>query len=241
MKHRGSSPPIGWTPLTHNGQRDERTASCCQELERFNQLTERMSKSLMTLRRALAGEVGMSNELEELARSIYNGTLPDMWRRSTPATLKSLGNWMLYHVDRHTQYYSWVHEREPQVRRRCEDCFSGWRTIRNNNYYYKPCKDYSDTVRLKVFQGHIKKLYYITVSLPEKRWQTVLSSVSGGTQAVTGFALPKLEGNFRHATLQLETHDHQWWLDVSVVRRVSTSKQTGDDDVLVHQPSTDVS
>jgi len=29
-------------------------------------------------------------------------------------------------------------------------------------------------------------LYYITVSLPEKRWQTVLSSISGGTQAVTG-------------------------------------------------------
>ena len=74
-----------------------------------------MSKSLATLRRALAGEVGMSNELEELSRSIYNGTLPEMWRRFTPATLKSLGNWMLYHVDRHTQYYTWVYEREPQV------------------------------------------------------------------------------------------------------------------------------
>jgi len=74
-----------------------------------------MSKSLATLRRALAGEVGMSNELEELSKSIYNGTLPEMWRRFTPATLKSLGNWMLYHLDRHTQYYTWVHEREPQV------------------------------------------------------------------------------------------------------------------------------
>jgi len=54
-------------------------------------------------------------------------------------------------------------------------------------------------------------------------------------------SLTKLEGNSRHATQQPETHDHQWWLDVSVVRRVSTSKQTGDDDVLVHQPSTEVS
>jgi len=86
-----------------------------QELERFNQLTERMSRSLATLRRALAGEVGMNTDLEELSRSIYNGTLPEMWRRFTPATLKSLGNWMLYHIDRHTQYYTWVHEREPQV------------------------------------------------------------------------------------------------------------------------------
>ena len=40
---------------------------------------------------------------------------------------------------------------------------------------------------------------------------------------------------------QPETHDHQWWLDVSVVRPVSTSKQTGGDDVFVHQLSTDVS
>ena len=43
------------------------------------------------------------------------------------------------------------------------------------------------TLSLKVFQGHFTKLYYITVSLPEKRWQTVLSRISGGTQAVTGF------------------------------------------------------
>jgi len=40
---------------------------------------------------------------------------------------------------------------------------------------------------------------------------------------------------------QPEVHDHQWWLDVSVVQRVSSSKQTGDDNVLVHQPSTEVS
>jgi len=58
----------------------------------------------------------------------------------------------------------------------------------------------------------------------------VLSSISGGTQAVTGFPWPKLEENSRHATQQPEMHDHQWWLGVSVVRRVSTSKQTGDDD-----------
>ena len=92
-----------------------------------------------------------------------------------------------------------------------------------------------------MFQGHFTKLYYKTVSLPEQRWQTVLSSVSGGTQAVTEFPWSKLEENSRHATQQMETHDHQWWLDVSVVRRVSTSKQTGGDDVLVHQPSTGVS
>jgi len=59
--------------------------------------------------------------------------------------------------------------------------------LNNNNNNDKPCRDYSDTVTLKVFQGNFTKLYYITVSLPENRWQIVLSSISGRTQAVTGF------------------------------------------------------
>ena len=59
--------------------------------------------------------------------------------------------------------------------------------VDNNNNNNKPCRDYSETVTLKVFQGHFTKLYCIMASLPEKRWQTVLSSISGGTQAVTGF------------------------------------------------------
>ena len=54
------------------------------------------------------------------------------------------------------------------------------------------------------------------------------SSISGGTQAVTGFPWPKLEENSRHETQQPETHDHQWWLDVSLIRQASTWKQTGD-------------
>jgi dynein heavy chain, axonemal len=93
------------------------TANNCatQELERFIKLRDRMNRSLETLRKALAGEVGMSNELEDLAKSIYNGTLPAMWRTSTPATLKSLGNWILFHIARFNQYNSWVNLKEPEV------------------------------------------------------------------------------------------------------------------------------
>ena len=48
-----------------------------------------------------------------------------------------------------------------------------------------------------MFQGHFTKLYYITVSLPEKRWQTVLSSVSGGTQAVDWISLTEVGTEFQ--------------------------------------------
>jgi len=55
----------------------------------------------------------------------------------------------------------------------------------------------------------------------------VLSSISGGTQAVTKFRWPNLEGNSRHGTRQRETRGHQWWLDVSVVYFMWTRTEWG--------------
>ncbi len=59
-------------------------------------------------KKALKGEVGMSNELDDLARSLFNGQLPSMWRRLAPATKKSLGNWMEHFHKRNQQYNTWV-------------------------------------------------------------------------------------------------------------------------------------
>ncbi|XP_017580699.2 dynein heavy chain 10, axonemal [Pygocentrus nattereri] len=86
-----------------------------QELERFNRLVLRMSRSLAELQRALAGEVGMSSELDEVARALFNGQIPAIWRRLAPDTLKSLGNWMIHFKRRYDQYSSWVDDGEPTV------------------------------------------------------------------------------------------------------------------------------
>jgi dynein heavy chain len=91
------------------------TVVLLQELERFNLLIARMGRSLVTLKRALAGEVGMSSELDDVARSLFNGQIPAIWRRLAPATLKSLGNWMIHFENRFKQYNSWVTEAEPPV------------------------------------------------------------------------------------------------------------------------------
>ena len=84
------------------------TVVLLQELERFNRLVSTMFKSLTTLKRALKGEVGMSNELDDLARALFNGQLPNMWRRLAPATKKTLGNWIEHFLRRNAQYQSWV-------------------------------------------------------------------------------------------------------------------------------------
>lgn len=50
----------------------------------------------------------MSSELDDVARSMYNGLIPGIWRRLAPETLKSLGNWMLHFQRRYQQYHYWV-------------------------------------------------------------------------------------------------------------------------------------
>lgn len=57
---------------------------------------------------ALAGEVGMSNELDEVARALFNGYIPAIWKKLAPDTLKSLGNWMSHFKRRYEQYSHWV-------------------------------------------------------------------------------------------------------------------------------------
>ncbi|XP_053555751.1 dynein axonemal heavy chain 10 [Bombina bombina] len=91
------------------------TVVLLQELERFNKLIVRMSRSLAELQRALAGEVGMSSELDEVARALFNGHIPNIWRKLAPDTLKSLGNWMIHFRRRFNQYTYWVNESEPTV------------------------------------------------------------------------------------------------------------------------------
>lgn len=86
-----------------------------QELERWNALVKRMASSLLDLQRALVGEIGMSDELDALGDSLFNGFLPAMWRRLAPDTQKPLGSWMGHFSRRYNQYRSWIEKGEPAV------------------------------------------------------------------------------------------------------------------------------
>ena len=50
----------------------------------------------------------MSSELDDVARSLFNGQIPFIWRRLAPETLKSLGNWIIHYQHRYKQYNGWV-------------------------------------------------------------------------------------------------------------------------------------
>lgn len=50
----------------------------------------------------------MSSELDEVARALFNGQIPAIWKKLAPDTLKSLGNWMSHFKRRYEQYSYWV-------------------------------------------------------------------------------------------------------------------------------------
>ena len=83
-----------------------------QELERFNKLLDKMFETLSNLKRALKGEIGMSQELDDLSASLFNGYLPSAWRTLCPQTEKNLVNWLDHLKRRDAQYKIWEDKKE---------------------------------------------------------------------------------------------------------------------------------
>lgn len=86
-----------------------------QELERFNRLIKSIARTLSQLKKALAGEIGMDAVLDNVAYSLYNGQLPNSWRKLAPATCKALGGWMEHYQKRQEQYFNWTVQGDPMV------------------------------------------------------------------------------------------------------------------------------
>ncbi|KAH8295402.1 hypothetical protein KR018_010894 [Drosophila ironensis] len=86
-----------------------------QELDRFNLLVVRIKKTLELLRKAIAGEIGMDNVLDNIANSLFNGLLPVSWSKLAPATCKQLASWLEHLHQRAVQYKYWTLSGEPLV------------------------------------------------------------------------------------------------------------------------------
>jgi dynein heavy chain len=86
-----------------------------QEIERYEGLIKRNVGNLKDLKRALKGEIGMSQSLDELGTSLFNSQLPASWAAVAPATQKPLGSWVEHFLKRYRQYADWVAKGEPAV------------------------------------------------------------------------------------------------------------------------------
>ena len=62
-----------------------------QELTRFNNLIKVVRSSLQDIKKAIAGEILLSQQLESAANSLFDGKVPEMWAAKSYPSLKPLG------------------------------------------------------------------------------------------------------------------------------------------------------
>jgi dynein heavy chain len=67
-----------------------------------------MRGNLSDLINAINGVITMSANLESIYYDIFNGFIPDGWKKLAPQTLKRLASWILYLTKRTDQFNEWI-------------------------------------------------------------------------------------------------------------------------------------
>ncbi|CAK6435519.1 unnamed protein product [Pipistrellus nathusii] len=86
-----------------------------QEVIRYNRLIQVITQSLRDLLKALKGLVVMSLQLELMAASLYNNTVPELWNAKAYPSLKPLSSWVMDLLQRLDFLQTWIKEGIPVV------------------------------------------------------------------------------------------------------------------------------
>ena len=84
-----------------------------QELTRVNTLLTVIRNSLVNLGKAVKGLVLMSDELDQVGKSLYDGKVPALWLKKSFPSLKPLGTYVKEVIDRCAFFKSWVDDGLP--------------------------------------------------------------------------------------------------------------------------------
>ncbi|XP_059505480.1 dynein axonemal heavy chain 1 [Stegostoma tigrinum] len=79
-----------------------------QEVIRYNRLLQTIVQSLKDLLKALKGLVVMSSQLELMAASLYNNTVPELWNSKAYPSLKPLASWVEDLLQRINFLMTWI-------------------------------------------------------------------------------------------------------------------------------------
>ncbi|XP_054451580.1 dynein axonemal heavy chain 1 [Pteronotus mesoamericanus] len=86
-----------------------------QEVIRYNRLLQVITQMLQDLLKALKGLVVMSSQLELMAASLYNNTVPELWNAKAYPSLKPLSSWVMDLLQRLDFLHTWIQEGTPAV------------------------------------------------------------------------------------------------------------------------------
>ncbi|CAM9229232.1 unnamed protein product [Discosporangium mesarthrocarpum] len=87
----------------------------CQELQRFNNLTNAIKSSLVSIQKAVKGLVVMSAELEVLGNDLFFGKIPSMWGNKSYPSRKPLAGYVGELLQRLEFFGSWLRDTPPAV------------------------------------------------------------------------------------------------------------------------------
>jgi dynein heavy chain len=99
--------------LTKAGIVASLTTVLVQEIDRFNILMKRIKSTLLELRRAIAGEVILSFELEKMYNDFVFLRVPALWSKAGYPSLKPLGSWYDDFILRVAFLQKWLLEGRP--------------------------------------------------------------------------------------------------------------------------------
>lgn len=86
-----------------------------QEVVRYNGLLTQMNKSLQNLKMAIKGLVVMDDSLEKMFNSIYENSVPAIWKSKAYPSLKPLAAWVTDLLERVAFIQSWIDFGVPPV------------------------------------------------------------------------------------------------------------------------------
>ncbi|XP_004864511.1 dynein heavy chain 1, axonemal isoform X4 [Heterocephalus glaber] len=86
-----------------------------QEVIRYNRLLQVITETLRDLLKALKGLVVMSSQLELMAASLYNNTVPELWNSKAYPSLKPLASWVMDLLQRLNFLQTWIQGGIPAV------------------------------------------------------------------------------------------------------------------------------
>ena len=107
MEQAAISYPVLWEQSMHT--------VLCQELARFNTLTNAMKKSLVEVEKAVRGIVVMSGPLEALGDSLVYGAIPAMWKAKSYPSFKPLAGYVTDLLERLNFLNEWLCEKPPST------------------------------------------------------------------------------------------------------------------------------
>ena len=84
-----------------------------QECIRYNKVIVKILATLKDFRKALKGEVVMTQELEEMATQLFNNQVPEMWAKVAYPSMKPLGSWVPDLTQRLAFLQKWLDEGKP--------------------------------------------------------------------------------------------------------------------------------